>query len=170
MQKLFQWSKTQPFHISVGALLTNDQGEICAHHFLRDTEEARFTEGLGEAPEYYQLMRESIEDGESLEQTVARGLMEESGARGTLVSYLGSIQSHFPIDGILVEKTTLYFHVVCSHIDVALRQKDDGESGSTILWMKPQELYEKMRHLGSLMERNDRDESKIVKTYIDSLK
>lgn len=32
MKSIFQWSENQPYHISVGVLLTNDKGEICVHH------------------------------------------------------------------------------------------------------------------------------------------
>ena len=74
----FQSSQEFPFHISVGAVLRNKQGEIACHYF--DT----FSH-LGESAEdFYILMRETIEPNETIEKALARGLKEEFGAEAQI--------------------------------------------------------------------------------------
>jgi len=45
--------------------------------------------------ELYLLMRETVEDGESLYDAVARGLQEEFGLSGEVERYLGSTRNTF---------------------------------------------------------------------------
>lgn len=165
MRGLYKWSQSQPFHISVGVLLTNQKGEVCVHHFQLADEGERFQVGMGSAQEYYLLMRESVEDGETLEAAAVRGVREEFGATGTMRRYLGSIQSTFEFGGTVVEKTTLYFHMECLTFDGNLRVLD-GENKSKIEWLDPHHLVEHMERLGALMERTDRNEAKILKAYL----
>ncbi len=40
-------------------------------------------------------------------ETINRGLMEEFGATGRTIHYIGAIVSTFPTDNYLIEKTTL---------------------------------------------------------------
>ena len=91
MDKFYQHSLPQPFHISAGAVLFNDRMEICTHHFVADKvpENIRFL--MGGLAEGYHLMRESLEGDESLQTGVHRGLYEEFGATGTIEKYLGSL-------------------------------------------------------------------------------
>jgi hypothetical protein len=169
MKSILNWSPEQPYHFSVGALLTNVGGEICTHHYLLENVNERYREGMGNAEEFYILMRETPETGESIEQAVMRGLKEEFGATGILRQYLGSVQSRFILDGVSVEKTTAYFHVTCESFDTQRRSKD-GESTSVIEWVEPVKLAEIMDRLGGQMIRTDRNESKIVRTYLQLVK
>ena len=93
MRSKYQNQEGQPFHISVGAILVNQEGEICVHAVQKrdvrqDVREAMDSVGIDTA---YYLMRESLEDGETLEEAVLRGIYEEFGATGTVTKYLGAI-------------------------------------------------------------------------------
>lgn len=159
MRNHFQGTRENPYHISVGAVVRNQNGEICCHYFKSLSHPTR---GIFE--DFYILMRESIEPDETIEQCLARGLREEFGMSATLESFLGSVISHFPIGDSKIEKTTLYF--LCSPIadDKYERKADDIESQSEIKWLKPAELILKMKEQAVRMGRDDVDESKILET------
>jgi hypothetical protein len=63
----FQASKKQPYHLSIGAVLFDQEGRIACHHFR---------EILGHK-DVYILMRESMENNETPLRTLDRGLQEE---------------------------------------------------------------------------------------------
>lgn len=107
-------------------------------------------------------MRETIEPGESLETVLVRGLMEEFGATATLHSYIGSIVSNFSKEGVIIEKTTLYFLCDLIAINPALRSTEDEEDGSQVQWHEPHYLIDKMRQQRVRIGREDIDESKIL--------
>lgn len=157
---LFQHSPENPFHISVGAVLVNEGGKILAHRALASAIEPDYRYKLGGLDEAYILMRESLEDSETLEKGVARGLAEEFGATGTIERYLGSIQ--ITVEGF--EKTTLYFLVRLDGLGE--RPKDDAESFTELVWMEPKELAAKMRAQGAKAGRTDLDESKAIEAYL----
>lgn len=158
---LIKHSKEQPFHVSVGALITNDKGEICTHYI-----KGPWGDGIEDT---YVLMRETPEPGERFEDTVRRGIMEEFGAEGEIIRYLGSIQAYFPRWETLVEKTTLYFHVVCKSIDPKKRSDEDVEYDAETRWVKPEQLIQLMDAQQVRYERTDLCESKIVKAYLNSM-
>ncbi|MCR4275121.1 MAG: NUDIX hydrolase [Candidatus Campbellbacteria bacterium] len=165
MGHLFQSSDKLPFHVSIGAVLTDEQGRVCCHFFNSDTMLA--SRGITGA--IHLLMRETLEPGETIEGALVRGLREEFGATGVIRGYLGSIQSTFPrpSSGSMVEKTTLYFHVEKQSLDESLRAKDDLEAGSVIQWIEPKELHDIFIEQGKRFERTDLDESKIIASYIN---
>ena len=164
MGHLFQSSDKLPFHISIGAVLTDEQGRICCHFFNDDTMLA----SRGITGTIHLLMRETLEPGETIEGALERGLREEFGATGVIRGYLGSIQSHFPRKGgIIVEKTTLYFHVEKQSLDETLRAKDDVEAGSVMQWVEPKELQSIFSEQGKRFQRTDLNESKIIASYIN---
>lgn len=66
----FQAKNEQPYHLSIGAVLFNEDGRVACHHF---------PEILGQK-DIYILMRESVEDEETPLETLQRGLEEEFGA------------------------------------------------------------------------------------------
>lgn len=160
---LFQGVANSPFHISVGAVVVNANGSIGCHHF--QSHDLHESEGKGDL---YQLMRETLQPDETLEASVNRGLQEEFGAIGTIVSYLGSIKSHYPLpkSGMEVEKTTIYFQVALDSINQDLRTKDDIESKSEILWIQPEELKRLFIEQGKRYDRTDHDESSVIENYL----
>jgi len=168
-KSIFQASKEIPFHISVGVVLTNDDGLICCHLFKKGT--LPF-ESEGGVSDLYLLVRETIENNETIEKAVARGILEELGATGILKSYLGCIKSKFllRVSRVEVEKTTLYFHVKLHNIDLSLRDPKEVESKSEIKWIKPEDLVDLFIEQSKKYERTDLDESVVIKNYIKYVK
>jgi len=133
--------------------MVNEHGEVACHHF--DT--------IGSLKDVYTLMRESLEDSETIEHCLERGLMEEFGAKATLERLLGPIVSRFTTQNTVIEKTTLYFFMRCRSIDPALRRLDDPESDSVICFIEPAQLAAKMRDQAKRYpDRTDIDESSIL--------
>ena len=157
MSNHFQGSTEHPYHISVGGVLQNEKGEIAVHYFKHVSHPE-----FGEADDFYTLMRETLEEHETLEEALSRGLLEEFGATGNLSSYLGSLVSHFPKHGVSIEKTTLYFLLTCTSIDEKKRLKDDPEIQSEIRWVPPSELIHVMKSQGARIGREDLDESAVI--------
>jgi ADP-ribose pyrophosphatase YjhB (NUDIX family) len=165
MNNLFKHKESAPFHISVGAVLVNNKGKILTHKRTTETTPKEFLHTMGGLSETYILMRESLEDNETLENAVHRGLQEEFGAEGKIRKYLGAIFiPALHAKTRIFEKTTLYFKVEL--IRIGERPMDDGESHTELVWMEPKELLIQMRNQGSRTEREDLDESKIIESYL----
>ena len=98
----FKGSKENPYHLSVGAVVFNEENKICCHYFKRATLRKVFENFT----DFYILMRETMEMGESIEQALHRGLMEEFGIIGDIITYLGSIKGSYPLGEVSIEKTT----------------------------------------------------------------
>jgi hypothetical protein len=154
----FQGNHEHPQHISVGGILVNESGEICVHHFIKNTA-GYFAEN--DLKNFYILMRETLKSNETLEAALARGLKEEFGAVGTLVDYVGSLRVHWNHKGIPVEKTTLYFLARLVSQDESLRKKS-GEGTSILEWHTPDFVISAIKEQGKLLKREDLDESSIV--------
>lgn len=153
----FQASPKQPYHLSVGAVLFNEEGKIACHHF---TDEGR---GL----QLYILMRESMEDGESPLTTLQRGLMEEFGATGEPVAFLGCLSGPAPMPTFTFEKSTLY--IACKVVEWKPENRDpnDPEACSVLEWLTPEALIPLMEQQGKRFpDHGDIDESVIVKRAI----
>jgi hypothetical protein len=161
MINYFQRSSENPFHISIGGVVVNDEGKICCHYF-----ESKSHPAIGDIKNVYILMRETIEPNETIEECLTRGLQEEFGMVGTLKSYLGSIVVNFEHRGQIVEKTTLYFLCDYISIDPSNRKSEDPESDSEIVWIEPKELIEKMKEQRIRLGREDVDESKILERLV----
>jgi hypothetical protein len=164
MRNLYQHQEDSPFHISVGAVLVNDEGKIRAHYRTTETTPEKYLPTMGGLESNYILMRETVENGESLESAVLRGIHEEFGAEGTIEKYLGSIQINLRAKIRTFEKTTLYFQVTLTKQNE--RPMDDGESHSELVWETPEFLIEQMRKQGKEADREDLDESKILESYV----
>jgi ADP-ribose pyrophosphatase YjhB (NUDIX family) len=165
MKNLYQHQADSPFHISVGAVLVNEEGKIRTHYRTIKTTPAQFLNTMGGLKESYTLMRETIENGESIESAVHRGLQEEFGAEGEIMKYLGSIQiPELHAKTRTFEKTTLYFQVLFTKQNE--RSLDDGESHTELVWETPEFLIEKIREQGRMADREDLDESKIIEAYV----
>ncbi len=141
-----------PYHISVGAVLFNDQGSIACHHFI---------DKFGEK-DLYILMRESMENGETPMDTLHRGLMEEFGATAEPLGFLGALSGDVPGEGVTFEKTTLYIACRLKKFDPSLREADDPEGDSTIEWLSYDALIAIMKAQGKKFGRIDLDESRIL--------
>lgn len=163
MKKLFQHSEDNHFHISVGAILEKD-GKILTHHVFKKDMPEKWQPLLGGLGEAYTLMRESLENNESLEAAVTRGLAEEFGAKGEIIRFLGTVVAELPFAGGF-EKTTLYFQVRCT--ELGERPKDDDESFTTLEWLTPVELLSYLQKQAALTDTPpDLQEAKIVEAFI----
>ncbi len=149
----FQATKQRPYHLSVGAVLFDQNGRIACHHFKE----------IFGYKDVYILMRESMENDETISMTLLRGLKEEFGAVGKPIAFLGSLSGLLPEPGLPFEKTTLY--VACETIewDPAKRDPNDPEATSTIEWLPPNELISIMQKQGDRFKRIDVDESEMIK-------
>ncbi len=160
----FGYSKENPFHISVASLLTNDLGEICVHHFTK----GQLPIEMENRNDLYMLMRGTLEDDETIEKGLAREMLEEYGAVGEIVRYVGSIQSHFPYQKQpgMIEKTTLYFHVKLVEIDETKREVGAVESQSELEWHLPEQLLTLLVEQERTGVRADVNDVKILKEFI----
>lgn len=163
MTSIYQHTVENPFHISVGAVLVNEKGEVCTHAFSR-SELPEDVRAAIDTDRVYILMRESVEDGETLVEAVERGLKEEFGALGTVKRYLGSLRGRaMSSKGFgTFQKTTLYFLVELTSMG---ERPDDDESSSELEWLEPRVLIERMRAQKS-NSRDDMDESEILENYL----
>jgi ADP-ribose pyrophosphatase YjhB (NUDIX family) len=160
MPTYFQGNSSHPRHLSVGAILRNGAGDVCVHHVFAKDLKGYWTEaGLDD---FYILMRETPEPGESLESTVVRGLREEFGAEAKIIDYIGTLQSHFKHKDVEVEKTTVYFLCDLVSQDLSQRTGTDIESKTQIEWQKPEFLIPLMKEQGKRFGRTDVDESAIL--------
>lgn len=156
MKNYFQGTEESPAHISVGAVLRNNAGEIACHYF----------DNFNLFKDFYLLMRETIEPNESIETCLMRGLQEEFGAVATLNRYVGSIVSHFPINDVMIQKTTLYFLCDLVSIEESSRAEGDPEAGSEIRWVNPEAIIPKLKEQGIRLGREDLDESSILERLV----
>lgn len=152
MNNYYIATEKYPFHLSVGAVILNNKGEALCHHFASLKAEGYLFKDL------YLLMRETVEQGETLEQALYRGLREEMGAKVKIKAYLGSIVSEFPRG----EKTTLYFLCELENMDLSKRKADDEEAGSEVAFIPIDTLIKKMNAQYSRYQRTDLDESSVL--------
>lgn len=137
MSKFYKYELPEkPFHISVGAVVFNDQYEICLHHFYKKNIPEHLHFLADHMDECYHLMRESLEGNEPLHDAVLRGVEEEFGATGTVEKYLGSkIDTILQPDGQTFEKTTIYHAVRLD--ELGERLSTDVESQTKMEWLAP---------------------------------
>ena len=155
---IFRASKEYPYHLSVGAVVMNDENNILCHHFAPSVRDGQ------NYPDLYLLMRETLENNETIEQCVERGLKEEFGVRAELKSLLGSNASQIDDNrGLIKQKTVVYF--LCKFIEYLPegRLKNDPESKSNLEWHDSRFLISKMFEQGKKLNRQDIDESEIIR-------
>lgn len=149
MSNLFAGQEGAPYHLSVGAAVINDKGEVCCRHHQTD-EHNRPVDG-------YVLMRETIEGGESLEIAVERGLKEEFRVKASMRDFLGPVISHYGFKDYQIEKTTLFF--LCDFQSYVEGSVSGFETDGKLEWRDIDFLTEKniaqAKHLG----RDDIDDS-----------
>jgi hypothetical protein len=150
----FQANKKQPYHLSIGAVLFDKEGRIACHHFK---------EILGHK-DVYILMRESMENDETLLTTLGRGLQEEFGAIAQPIAFLGCLSGYLPDSRLSFEKTTLYIACQLVNWNPENRNVEDPEASSTIEWLEPDVLISIMQNQGiRFHHRVDADESEMIK-------
>ena len=166
MSNHFQGTQNNPFHISIGGVVVNKEGKIACHYFERLNHK-----NMRILTDFVLLMRETIEENETIEECLHRGLMEEFGMKAELKCYLGSIVSHYSVRDteVVVEKTTLYF--LCDFIsqDESLRSQEDIERESKIQWFDPKELVVKMKEQAKRIGRKDMEESNVIERMMEKL-
>ncbi len=144
----YRATKEYPYHISVGVVLVNDKNEVACHFY--EEQKIRYY-----PKNFYTLMHESLEAGETLEDAAMRGLKEEYSMTGSMGHFIGSLVTRYEWNGVMVEKTVPYF--LCKLISIQERNLADPEAISEIKWMNIDELI-------SIMEtQGEDDESKILK-------
>lgn len=157
MRSIFQASQQHPYHLSVGAVLINEYGEVACHHFKK----------IGELQDVFTLMRETVENDETLVQAVERGLEEEFGATGEVKAYIGSKVTTFKMkSGVSVQKTTVYFVVKLKSIGTIPRKPGSAESKSHILWMKPEDMINVMDRSCDNKREDDLNEADILERIL----
>lgn len=161
----FQGNSKHPQHISVGAILVNDKGEVCCHHVHTKDLKGYWADEIHEG-DFYLLMRETPEAEETLEHALWRGLVEEFGATAKFIDYVGSIVGHFRHEGVEVEKTTLYFLCRLSDQDLSRRSAADIEGTTTVEWRRPEYLIPLMKQQPARFGRTDIDESSILERAV----
>ncbi len=164
MNNIYQRSKTQPYHISVGGVLFNDEGNIATLRHVPEMLPASYLPAFRTHKEAFSLMRESLEKGETLVCALERGFREEFGATISVRHFCGSLVTEIH-DDMIFEKTTLYFSAHCIHIDENDRSGPDVESDLDIVWWEPSELITHMQRQADIIEF-DLDESKIVERAV----
>lgn len=156
----FQASQKQPYHISIGAVLFDENGRIACHHFK---------EILGQK-DIYILMRESMENNETIFMTLQRGLKEEFGALAKPIAFLGCLSGFLQDPKLPFEKTTLYIACQMTEWDPRERDPNDPEAMSMIEWFDPDSLISIMQRQGSRFKRVDADESEMIKRALPYIK
>lgn len=153
MSGYFTSTKESPYHLSVGAVVVNNEGKFLCHHYKHFG---------GQEYDAYLLMKETAHPGESVEQTLDRGLLEEFGAKGKITAYLGSLVTILPRGDISTQKTTLYFLVEFLEKDEALRSDEDKDQ-SIVEWQDAEFLIQKMKEQTKHFNgRQTMDESEVI--------
>jgi len=159
----FIGNKTRPFHLSVGAVVLNDNDQLLCYHFVIPKDKK----------EMYSLMRETVEPTTSLEDNLRKGLMEEFGVQALIIGFLGTIESHFENwEGVEVQKTTIYFLCRLDKSRPLVKPSKpgifEGETGH-IEWHEIHFLIEKMKNQFDLYQKTDYDESIILENTLHYL-
>jgi 8-oxo-dGTP pyrophosphatase MutT (NUDIX family) len=133
------------YHLSVGACVLNHAGEVLLLHRPSDV---------------YILPTGTLEEGETLQQTLARELKEETGASAQLLRYIGATDMPFMWDGRAYEKTILWHELQLLDADESKRAQDDNESAAAVVWF----TLDKAKHIFIEQGRklNDWDFSPVI--------
>lgn len=154
-----------PYHLAVGAVVINESNEVCVHHYkdIDDAPSGTYYEDV------YTLMRETMENNESLEEAVLRGVGEGFGLTGEILKYIGPLTAIAPgLSGGVrdFEKTTLYFLVRKTGEDASLLVDEGFESLGTIEWKPIDFLIEHMEKEAEKHTRTDLNESAVLRRVI----
>lgn len=164
--KFYMHTLPQPFHLSVGAVLFNEKREICVHRFTTSNIPAKLQFLAGGLATFHLLMRESLENNETLQEAVHRGLREEFGATGRIERYLGAVVCDVVTEKHTFQKTTLYHAVQLQSLGE--RPQVDEESQTDMEWHTARELLTLLQRQETLTGRQELHESVVVKRFIDA--
>lgn len=157
----YEATEEHPYHLSVGGLVYNTEGDILAHLFTNYRTTRVFF------PKLYTLMRETVEKNETPIQALERGLVEEFGIRATTFRFLGSRITSFLRGFTEVEKTTLWFSCIFeSNGEERCCEEDEGQS--VLVWSEPNLLINVMKEQGKL--ETNQDESDIIMRHLKIIK
>ncbi len=136
------------------------------HHFRTEhvPEHLRFL--IDDLPHVWHLMRESLEDGETLEAAVLRGCVEEFGATGVVEKYLGAKIDQIVTPQKSFQKCTLYHAVRLQSLGE--RTGDDGENRTQMEWYAPQALLSLMDEQVQRTARPELDEREVIKRFTEA--
>lgn len=140
----YAWTPEHLEHLSVGAVIQNEAGNILVHKLAR----------IGGK---YFLPKKTHTPNATLEQTFAE-VEKETGWKSEIVNYIGSIQSTFGDSTNQIDKTTLYF--LCKPVLESARDQEDRDADSELVWMDKQELIDIFKQQGQT--ENDLDQSSIL--------
>lgn len=157
MKSLYKNSTEYPYHLSVGVVLFNRKGNILCECFGKET----CYKLIGKEQDMRVLIRETLEEGETLREAVARGLREEVNMSGEIICLLGSKEDLVIEKEKTFLKTTVYFLVKTNEETVSEEGSDDGVS-FTIEWHTPENLSRLMNEQSDGLERTDLNESDII--------
>ena len=164
--KFYQHSLPQPYHLSVGAVLFNNNYEICVHHFQLNKvpEHLRFLSD--DLPDMWHLMRESLENGETVQEAVMRGCKEEFGATGKLEKYLGGKIDEIVTPTKTFQKCTLYHSVRLA--ELGERTATDAEDKTIMEWYSADDLLELLNNQCAKTKRPELDERIIITRFMEA--
>lgn len=162
----FQFNDTWHSHLSVGCVLLNNKNEVALHYFK--------TSHVGD--DVYLLVRETVNNDETLEAAAARGLMEEMGAKAKIIAYLDSnrVELHETLakPPRHMRKTTIYFLARLEDQHDARRLAGDPEATSKIVWLTLDEAQKRLEDQAlRLNNRPDLHEAPVIawaKAYLSS--
>lgn len=124
-KNLFAWTPENKQHLSVGAVIVNEKGEILVHKLAR----------IGNK---YFLPKKTHHSGQTLEATLAT-IEKETGWKVEAMRFLGSIKSQFgDATSGNIDKTTLY--LLCKPTAQTTRDSEDRDADSELLWVPQNEL------------------------------
>ena len=117
-----------PYHLSVGIVAVKD-GKVAV---LK-----RNMEGKGEI---YLLPKETVQADETFRQVALRGLKEELGGKGKLISFVGSRPYQFMRGDVEIKKTVIYFLLEVS--EIGERMPEENEKDDEVLLVDKKEAIE----------------------------
>ena len=140
-------SKDLHYHISVGAVVRNDKGEVLV---------------LCRPDGTCVLTTETMRPRETPLETLARGIIEELGATARVTRFLGATEMPFRWggDGDHYEKTILWHEMLLESIDESLRAAGDDETGAEAVWLSVKQAEAVFTEQGRTL--NDWDFSAVI--------
>ncbi len=152
----YRSTEDRPVHLSVGAVVVNDKGELLCRHF------SIFKNNF---LNIYLFTTETPEPGENLDQALSRGILEELGAKAEIIGYIGSITGPMISHDREIEKNVVYFLMRLTEMtDSPIYPDEDGPH--TIEWQTPEFLLEKIETYPEEIKHSILNESKIINAAV----